>query len=85
MERPSYKIDANHPGSDLASEVAAAFTASYLVFKDTGKLIQFASCNTIESMIYLHRIKSDNLLKIRQKIQNHLLWTALQLVENFPL
>jgi len=36
MERPSYKIDSSNPGSDLASEVAAAFTASYMVFKDIG-------------------------------------------------
>lgn len=37
MERPAYKIDAANPGSDLAAEVAAAFTASYQVFKDLGE------------------------------------------------
>jgi len=36
MDRPSYKIDPSHPGSDLAAEVAAAFTASSLVFKKKG-------------------------------------------------
>ncbi|CAM3316959.1 glycoside hydrolase family 9 protein [Kibdelosporangium persicum] len=35
MARPSYKIDASCPGSDLAGEAAAQFAASYLVFKDS--------------------------------------------------
>ncbi|XP_069191565.1 endoglucanase E-4 [Procambarus clarkii] len=34
MERPSYKIDEENPGSDLASETAAALAASYMVFKN---------------------------------------------------
>jgi endoglucanase len=34
MARPSYKIDANCPGSDLAGESAAAMAASSLVFAD---------------------------------------------------
>ncbi|XP_052760105.1 endoglucanase F-like [Mya arenaria] len=33
MPRPAYKIDEQHPGSDVAAETAAAFAASYLVFK----------------------------------------------------
>ncbi len=33
MERPSYKIDASCPGSDLAGETAAAMAASSLVFQ----------------------------------------------------
>lgn len=33
MDRPAYKIDAAHPGSDVAAETAAAFAASYMVFK----------------------------------------------------
>ncbi|KAL4220777.1 hypothetical protein ACF0H5_019045 [Mactra antiquata] len=32
MDRPAYKIDESHPGSDMAAEQAAAFAASYLVF-----------------------------------------------------
>ncbi|XP_060590585.1 endoglucanase E-4-like [Ruditapes philippinarum] len=34
MHRPAFKVDAQHPGSDVAAETAAAFAASYLVFKD---------------------------------------------------
>ncbi|XP_050414686.1 endoglucanase 4 [Patella vulgata] len=34
MARPSYKIDASHPGSDVAGETCAAFAAGYLAFKD---------------------------------------------------
>ncbi|XP_053379200.1 endoglucanase F-like isoform X2 [Mercenaria mercenaria] len=33
MDRPAYKIDESHPGSDIAAETAAAFAASYMVFK----------------------------------------------------
>nr|AAF80584.1 beta-1,4-endoglucanase 1 [Panesthia cribrata] len=33
MERPAYKIDAQHPGSDLAAETAAALAAASIVFK----------------------------------------------------
>lgn len=32
MNRPSYKIDEQNPGRDLAGEAAAAMAASYLVF-----------------------------------------------------
>ncbi|XP_035829206.1 endoglucanase 4 [Aplysia californica] len=34
MPRPSYKITASRPGSDVAMETAAAMSAGYLVFKD---------------------------------------------------
>lgn len=34
MKRPSYKVDATHPGSDLAGETAAALAAAALVFKE---------------------------------------------------
>ncbi|XP_021924915.1 uncharacterized protein LOC110832327 [Zootermopsis nevadensis] len=34
MSRPAYKIDAQHPGSDLAGETAAALAAVSLVFRD---------------------------------------------------
>ena len=35
MARPSYKIDAQNPGSDLAAESAAALASAALLFKDT--------------------------------------------------
>ncbi|WP_088653555.1 glycoside hydrolase family 9 protein [Geofilum rhodophaeum] len=34
MERPAYKIDAAHPGSDLAAETAAAMAAASIIFRD---------------------------------------------------
>ncbi|PNF24410.1 hypothetical protein B7P43_G09674 [Cryptotermes secundus] len=34
MSRPAYKIDTQHPGSDLAGETAAALAAVALVFRD---------------------------------------------------
>lgn len=34
MKRPAFKIDENHPGSDLAGEVSAALAAASLVFKN---------------------------------------------------
>ena len=38
MDRPAWQLSTTAPGSDLAAETAAAFSASYLVFRDTGKL-----------------------------------------------
>jgi len=35
MKRPSFKIDAQNPGSDLAGETAAAMAATSIVFRDT--------------------------------------------------
>ncbi|XP_069681406.1 uncharacterized protein [Periplaneta americana] len=35
MDRPAYKIDTSHPGSDLAAETAAALAAASLVFNNT--------------------------------------------------
>ena len=35
MERPTYQIDAAHPGSDLAGESAAALAAASIVFRST--------------------------------------------------
>jgi endoglucanase len=35
MERPSFKIDAAHPGSDLAGQTAAALAISSIIFKET--------------------------------------------------
>jgi len=36
MERPSFKIDQDHPGSDLAGETAAALAAGYIYFNRRG-------------------------------------------------
>ncbi len=35
MQRPAYKIDTAHPGSDLAGETAAALAASSIIFRDS--------------------------------------------------
>lgn len=35
MDRPSYKIDASSPGSDLAAETAAALAATSILFQDS--------------------------------------------------
>jgi hypothetical protein len=35
MARPAFKIDAQHPGSDLAGEAAAALAAASIVFRPT--------------------------------------------------
>ena len=35
MQRPSYKIDATHPGSDLAAETAAALASAAIIFRDS--------------------------------------------------
>ncbi|WP_340025283.1 glycoside hydrolase family 9 protein [Paenibacillus sp. FSL K6-1096] len=35
MARPAYKIDAAHPGSDLAAETAAALASASIIFKDS--------------------------------------------------
>jgi endoglucanase len=35
MKRPSYKIDAAHPGADLAGEAAAALAACCIIFKES--------------------------------------------------
>lgn len=36
MARPSFKIDAEHPGADVAGETAAAMAAGYMAFKEKG-------------------------------------------------
>lgn len=38
MARPAYKIDPTHPGSDMATEAAAAFAASSMAFKNKSNL-----------------------------------------------
>lgn len=35
MDRPAFKIDKAHPGSEVAGETAAAFAASSIVFRDS--------------------------------------------------
>ncbi|CAL1529412.1 unnamed protein product [Lymnaea stagnalis] len=34
QSRPTYKVNATHPGSDVSMETAAAFASGYLAFKD---------------------------------------------------
>lgn len=36
MSRPSYYVDKNRPGSDVAGETAAAMAAGSIVFADKG-------------------------------------------------
>ncbi|MFD1178988.1 glycoside hydrolase family 9 protein [Paenibacillus puldeungensis] len=35
MQRPAYKIDTTHPGSDLAGETAAALASAAIIFRDS--------------------------------------------------
>jgi endoglucanase len=51
MKRPSFKIDASHPGSDLAGEAAAALAATSLVFKTTDPAFS-ATCLTHAQQLY---------------------------------
>ncbi|KAJ8946377.1 hypothetical protein NQ314_008907 [Rhamnusium bicolor] len=37
MTRPAYKIDVDHPGSDLAGEASALFSSASVVFRDVNK------------------------------------------------
>jgi endoglucanase len=37
MERPAFKIDDSHPGSDLAAETAAALAASSIFYRNIGE------------------------------------------------
>ena len=34
MERPSFKVDASCPGSDVAGKTVSALASGYLVYKD---------------------------------------------------
>ena len=36
MDRPAFKVDPSHPGSDVAMETAAAFASGAMVFNETG-------------------------------------------------
>jgi endoglucanase len=51
MSRPSAKIDAAHPGSDLAGEAAAALAATSIVFKTTDAAFS-ATCLTHAQQLY---------------------------------
>jgi hypothetical protein len=51
MKRPSFKIDAAHPGSDLAGEAAAALAATSMVFK-TADPAYAATCLTHAQQLY---------------------------------
>ncbi|XP_063240585.1 uncharacterized protein LOC134541243 [Bacillus rossius redtenbacheri] len=58
--RPSYMINATHPGSDLAAETAAALAASYLVFKDVNSTyanILLSHAKQLYSFAYKYRGK----------------------------
>ena len=35
--RTAYKVDASHPGSDVAAETAAAFASASMAFRDADK------------------------------------------------
>lgn len=48
MPRPSFKITASKPGSDIAMDTAAAFVTGYFAFKEKGK------------RLYEHLLKSGN-------------------------
>ncbi|HEX2953012.1 MAG TPA: glycoside hydrolase family 9 protein [Bacillota bacterium] len=51
MARPSYKIDAAHPGSDLAGEAAAALASASIIFKETNPTYA-ATCLTHAKQLY---------------------------------
>ncbi len=40
MKRPSLEINATHPGSDIAGQVAAAMAAASMVFAPKGKCLR---------------------------------------------
>ena len=45
IPRPSYKIDSESPGSDMAGEAAAAMAASSIAFRDIGSpLLTILQC-----------------------------------------
>ncbi len=41
MARPAWSLATTRPGSDLAGEISAAFAAGYLLFRETGKNVNF--------------------------------------------
>jgi endoglucanase len=52
MARPSYKIDAGCPGSDLAGETAAALAAASIVFRDHGNQAYAGTLLTHATQLY---------------------------------
>ena len=60
MNRPSFKIDASCPGSDLAAETAAALAASSIVFADDDPAISGQTASTCERAVQLRRYISGN-------------------------
>lgn len=59
--REAYKIDEEHPGSDLAGETAAAMAASSIVFR---------SSNPHYSNLLLHHAKEVSWLRVRLHSHN---------------
>ncbi|KAK7476109.1 hypothetical protein BaRGS_00032663 [Batillaria attramentaria] len=71
--RPAYKVDASHPGSDVADETAAAMACGYLAFKEkvfqrrpifTRKSIHYESNNYTDELVWgglwLHKATGEN-------------------------
>jgi len=48
--RPSYKVDSNGGGTDLAGEMAASLAAAYLVFKDDDPFYATTLLNEAKSL-----------------------------------
>lgn len=89
MERPAAKIDADHPGSELAGEAAAALAATAIVFKETDaafaatclshakELYTFA--DTFRGMYHLAITDATNFYKSWSGFDDELVWGALWL------
>ncbi|XP_059630328.1 endoglucanase 12-like [Cornus florida] len=83
--RTSYKIDAQHPGSDLAAETAAAFAASAIAFRKSSpqysaqliihanQLFQFAKTN---QGLYQNSIPVAGKFYSSSGYQDELIWAA---------
>ena len=56
MERPSYKIDPNCPGSDLAAETAAALASASIVFAVRRKIVCFFFRSSLKSFCFSNQI-----------------------------
>jgi len=88
MQRPAYKIDSVHPGSDLASETAAALAAISIVFAESDAMYAATLLEHAEALYAFadaHRGKySDSITNARDfynssGYQDELVWAALWL------
>lgn len=89
MVRPSYKIDATHPGSDLAAETAAAMAAMSIVFRSVDpafsdtlvthakQLYNFA--DTYRGLYHLSITDATAYYKSWSGYQDELVWGAIWL------